>query len=238
MSSAAPEPANPAAARAERRLALLEEMAEIGMRLLRDLPDLVGEADAQRTAEAFARISRAVRLTLALEEKTDRFLAELLTGPQREEQPPAPVDYALRAFETRKAAIRERKANALDLLVAVSESEGESLESFEALCEALVESPHEVESAIRGERPLGATVEGLCARLGLGPELSRKVAGGWSAGYLATRPRFNPWRPPSPSPLLRDEPPSEAEARSACLRPAAGGTPAVQAPANRPRQLE
>jgi hypothetical protein len=210
---------DPAAARAERRLALLEEMAEIGMRMLRRLDD--NRASDAESVESYARVSRAVRLTLALEEKTDRFLAGLSADAQHEDQAPAPVDYAMQAFETRKAAIRERKADALDLLVAVSESEGESLESFEALCDALVESLDEVESCVRGERPLGATIEGLCARLGLGPELSRKVAQGWNAGYLASRPRFNPWRPPP-------------EARSAGLRSAAGGTPAVQAL----RQLE
>jgi hypothetical protein len=215
MSDPTPEPAeDPAAARAERRLALLEEMAEIGMRMLRRLDD--NRASDAESAEAFARISRAVRLTLALEEKTDRFLAELLTGPQRlaqgqgQGQAPEPVDYALQAHERRKAALRERKANAFDLLVAVSESEGESLESAEKLFDALAESIDVVESAVRGELPLPPMIEGVCARLGLGPELSRRVAEGWRAGYLATRPRFNPWRPSPASPLLRDEPPPTA----------------------------
>lgn len=194
----------PAFARTEWRLAFLQEMAEIGMRMLRRID--ARQADDAESADAFARISRAVRLTLALEEKTDRFRAELLAGPQREGQTPAPVNAALDAFEARKAAIRERKADALDLLVTVSESEGESLESFEALCDALAESMDEVESSVRGERPLGATIEGLCARLGLGPELSGRVAEGWNAGYLAGRPRFNPWAS------------------------SAGGTPAVQTP--------
>ena len=192
MSDPAPEPAeDPAVARAERRLALLQEMAEIGMRMLRRLDD--NRAGDAESAEAFARISRAVRLTLALEEKTDRFLAELLTGPQPEDQAREPVDDALQAFERRKTALRERKANAFDLLVAVSESEGESLESAEKLFDAVAETIDEAESAVRGELPLPPMIEGVCARLGLGPELSRRVAEGWRAGYLAGRPRFNPW---------------------------------------------
>jgi len=79
MSTPACDPAedalDPAAQRAERRLALLEEMAAIGMRILRRLDD--DRASDPDSVDAFARISRAVRLTLALEEKTDRFLADL-----------------------------------------------------------------------------------------------------------------------------------------------------------------
>ena len=195
MSSPTPEPANPtpAAQRAERRLARLEEMAELGMQLLRDLPKPTSEAEAPCIAEAFARISRAVRLTLALEEKSDRFLAELLGGALSARQAPVPVDPALDSFERQKTALRARKANAFDLLVAVSESEGESLESVEKLFDALAESPDEVEASFKGDQRLAPTIETVCARLGLGPELSSRVAEGWACGYLAARPRFNPW---------------------------------------------
>jgi len=180
-----------AAVRAERRLALLAEMAQLGMRMLRRLDQtLTNDTEA---AEAFARISRAVRLTLALEEKTDRFLAELLKGPQIEGQPPEPVDLAQQSFERQKTALRVRKANAFDLLVAVSESEGESLESVEKLLDALAESPDEVEGSFKGDQRLAPTIERLCAHLGLGPELSSRVAEGWECGYLAARTRFNPW---------------------------------------------
>ena len=198
MSADALTPEESAAAeRAERRLALLAEMAQLGMRMLRRLDQsLMNDTEA---AEAFARISRAVRLTLALEEKTERFRVELLTLPQRlaqgqgQDQPPEPVDYALQAHERRKAALRERKANAFDLLVAVSESEGESLESVEKLFDAVAETIDEAESAARGDRALEPMIETVCARLGLGPELSSRVAEGFECGYLAGRPRFNPW---------------------------------------------
>jgi len=182
---------DPAADRAERRLALLAEMAQLGMRMLRRLDQtLTNDTEA---AEAFARISRAVRLTLALEEKTDRFLAELLGGALSARQAPVPVDPALDSFERQKTALRARKANAFDLLVAVSESEGESLESAEKLFDALAESPDEVEASFTGDQRLAPTIETVCARLGLGPELSSRVAEGWACGYLAARPRFNPW---------------------------------------------
>ena len=180
-----------ALARAERRLGLLAEMAQLGMRMLRRLDQtLTNDTEA---AEAFARISRAVRLTLALEEKTDRFLAELLGGGLRAPQAAAPLDQALDSLERQKTALRERKADAFDLLVAVSESEGESLESAEKLFDAVAETMDEAESAIRGDRPLEPMIETVCARFGLGPELSSRVAEGFECGYLAGRPRFNPW---------------------------------------------
>jgi len=196
-----------ALARAERRLGLLAEMAQLGMRMLRRLDQtLTNDTEA---AEAFARISRAVRLTLALEEKTDRFLAELLRGPQIGCQAAAPIDQALDDCERQKAAVREREADAFDLLVAVSESEGESLESVEKLFDAVAETIDEAESAARGERPLEPMIETVCARFGLGPELSSRVAEGFECGYLAGRPRFNPWASSAASPTYGDDAPDD-----------------------------
>ena len=196
MSTPACDPAedalDPAAQRAERRLALLEEMAAIGMRILRRLDD--DRASDPDSVDAFARISRAVRLTLALEEKTDRFLADLRAGvvkPRQEAQPDAP---AACFTEPSAAAHNASKARAFDLICAVSETEGESLESFEALCEALVEPLEEDERAARRDWNHAPTIERLCRDIGLTPELSGRIAEGWRAGYLASRPRFNPWR--------------------------------------------
>ena len=164
---------------------------------------------ASTNRHAYARISRAVRLTLALEEKTDRFLAELSAGALSACKAPAPVDLALDSFERQKTALRARKANAFDLLVAVSESEGESLESVEKLFDAVAETIDEAESAARGERPLEPMIETVCARFGLGPELSSRVAEGFECGYLAGRPRFNPWASSAASPTYGDDAPDD-----------------------------
>ncbi|MGA2952918.1 MAG: hypothetical protein ABSD80_11865 [Caulobacteraceae bacterium] len=208
MSSCAPAPClDPAAARAERRLALLEEMAEIGMRLLRALP--AAEDESNQPAEAFARISRAVRLTLALEEKTDRFLAELKAGLVRETEEPACDEVVTSDRDRLLAAKGKRKARAFDLLLAVSESEGENLNDFEDLFDAMVERL-DVYDAATGfdDPPLEAAIERLCRAMGLTPELSAMVGEGHSCGYLAAQPAFNPfsrvrsipWDPNSPPP--------------------------------------
>jgi len=165
-----------------------------------------------------------VRLTLALEEKTDRFLAELAAGGLRAPQAPASAEYVLDDGERRKRAIREDKADAFDLLVAVSESEGENLESAEKLFDAVAETPDQVEASFKGDQRLAPTIETVCARLGLGPELSSRVAEGWECGYLAARPRFNPW-PQSAG----GTPAVHFEARSAAVPAAPLQTPAVQA---------
>src|ERR1022692_2426117 len=83
--SAAEAPADPAVRRAEERLAMLRELAEIGMRLTRaverralaeaeavEAPAAAARPAADRAnsfdpAAAFSSLSRAVRLTLALE---------------------------------------------------------------------------------------------------------------------------------------------------------------------------
>ena len=198
MSSLAPDcmetAPDAAAARAERRLALLEEMAEIGMNLLRRL-GAEADGDPRETGEAFAKLSRAVRLTLALEAKTDRELAELKAGVETES---AEQGRSRQAVNVRN----EKKANAFDLLVAVRESESES---FEDLLEAIAEpsgAPVETES---DSGPSGMVIDRLCRALGVSPALSSRVGAGWQTGYLATRPRRNPlketgmppvWPPP------------------------------------------
>lgn len=195
MSSPAPEgletAADPAAARAERRLALLEEMAEIGMNLLRSLS---ADEDTEKAVDAFAKVSRAVRLTLALEAKTDRELAELKAGPKvgamaADGPQGADLEIGGRFNDTLRNLRNQRKANAFDLIVAVSESESESLDD---LLDALAE-PFDTPWEEFGEGPrLNPMIERLCLGLGLPPEWSSKVSEGWST-YLGCRPRFNPF---------------------------------------------
>jgi hypothetical protein len=104
------DPADPRIVRAEERLAMLRELAELGMSMTRAFarralespptdPDdapapapapsaMAGAREASRAipgprhdpAESFARLSRAVRLTLAFEVKTEDQLANLRAG--------------------------------------------------------------------------------------------------------------------------------------------------------------
>jgi hypothetical protein len=80
-------PAESRIARAEARLGILRELAELGMKLTRALVSQSVEPAEAATpgprrdpADAFARLSRAVRLTLALEARTEDDLAALRAG--------------------------------------------------------------------------------------------------------------------------------------------------------------
>jgi hypothetical protein len=214
MSNLTPEPANPAAAqRAERRLALLEEMAELGMQLLRDLPKPASEAEAPRVADAFARISRAVRLTLALEEKTDRFLAELAAGVASAAGEEAAVvdddeDYNWRTGifweqQTRKRiGVEARISEAIDAEIADEET-------AKSLYLELDERLSDREACGRlMDHPFREAIERLCRDLNFEPDWSRWEGGGWAPGYARPQPLWREQRytsygapaPPTPSP--------------------------------------
>jgi hypothetical protein len=199
---------DPAVARAERRLRLLEEMAEIGMKLLRALEPGVAEAPSEKSpgktrdpADAFASLSRAVRLTLLLEAKTDEELRDLKEGIVRDR----PVDEARAGEKTRKAR-HEREARLQQLVLGVAVDRCETPEAFEnleaALTERLEYDPVYFDCLAR---PLRENVERLCKDLCLEPDWSRWDGEGWIDDGPPTRSRFSPFNTPSPKPLLDDD---------------------------------
>jgi hypothetical protein len=203
------DPAAPDArvARAEERLAFLRELAELGMALTRDLvgrtleaPDApepataaAADADAPKPApraipgprhdpaDSFARLSRAVRLSLALEAKAEEELADILAGGK---------DRAAAGAKTATAA----PANDEDFVFRVVPRDYPSAHRnrirdnvFEAINREITEviPAHEALDALyerlfEGERydafvhrPLKEAVQGICEDLGLSPDWSR-----------------------------------------------------------------
>ncbi len=76
-----------ALAQAERRRAMLQELAEIGMNLARDVGahaaaamSAINEDNGGDPTRAFATVSRAVRLTLAMEARNDAHILALRNG--------------------------------------------------------------------------------------------------------------------------------------------------------------
>jgi hypothetical protein len=238
MSDAAPETSgdeapDPSVQRAERRLRLLEELSEIGMELVRGLrarttvdgasgesasgeaPSEAGPGRLANAAEAFARLSRAVRLTLALEAKTDQALQDLKSGlaPAREEARARAADYERLAAERARVAAAQdrdaREARVFDLVFTAAEVEIGDSEAFDDLLEALTERLDQDEAY--GDLlkwPLRETVERLCRDLDLTPDWSRWEDEGWTKGYAPLRPRFSRFNRPSRRPLLSPvEPP-------------------------------
>jgi hypothetical protein len=189
----AEEAPDPSIARAERRLRLLEELTEIGMELVRALKQ---RAEADETsagkdpAAAFAPLSRAIRLTLALEAKTCQELRNLKASVVRareEEQvrPAQPAQViAKQSRETRIGRVR-------DLVLCVAESEAPDMDAFDTLYENLNDqlAGHDYGFGY-AERPLRESVERLCATLGLKPGWSRWTDEGWNLDDVPVRPDF------------------------------------------------
>jgi hypothetical protein len=171
--------------RGERRLAMLGELAEIGMGLARDLGrrvaeraaggDADGAPEAAEAALAYARIARAVRLTLALEAKFEADLKAL----DAEGRAAAAAARAEADDRRATASLRglARKYEALDgLCEAIDEQVGEGAgaeREAEALKERLVERLNEFRDIEFADAPLAELVAGICRDLGVAfdPEL-------------------------------------------------------------------
>ena len=217
----AEETPDPSIARAERRLRLLEELSEIGMELARALKPgaqadktAADKAHGKDPAAAFAPLSRAIRLTLALEAKTCEALRDLKAGVVRAREEEH-VKAVARATAADDEATYASWTKVWDAVTTVARAEIEDGEAYEDLLEALDERLEEDEAyEDYDERPLRETVERLCKDLGLDPDWSRWDGEGWEAGYAPIRPRCSPFNQPSPHTVLRepDRPSAETPA--------------------------
>ena len=189
---------DPAVQRAERRLALLAELAEIGMELARVLkpspagedaaPAAADEAPARRRdpAEAFAGLSRAIRLTLAMEATADEALRDLVAGvvTVREEK----RERAAEAAHETASRFRQEREELIEMLVSEAAEQqitrNADVERFdhELADRLLVDEDFWNDPA----RPLREVVERFCDYFALAPDWSR-----W---------RDDEWAPPLPGP--------------------------------------
>jgi hypothetical protein len=218
-SPAADEAPDPAVLRAERRLRLLAELADIGMDLARALkpsaqadeaPDEAadggpatepGRTRRRDPAEAFAPLSRAIRLTLALEAKTDAELCDLKAGVLRAREEERTVTAERRKVAATKAAA-DREEKIRDLVVEAAEFEIEDCRDMLDLLNALDERLDEDAAYFdREQKPLRDIVEGLCADLTLAPDWSCWNGEGWTWTNRPARSPNSPFKTPSAKPL-------------------------------------
>jgi len=200
-------PAAGAIERAEQRLAMLRRLAELGMQLAEKLTEraLSAPADPEPKhdpAESFARVSRAVRLSLALEAKADQDLAALREGrapavPDVDPDAWTPPDDPLgKKTRDHPSAHRNRvRDNVWDVI------------NHETAINDLLPS-HEVlddlhERLTEGERydaflyrPLRESVEAICKDLGLTFDASRWTEDGFPPDTRNKRYDWpSMWRP-------------------------------------------
>jgi hypothetical protein len=198
-------------ARAERRLRVLAEIGDIGMRLMRKLEnpptkDEAANAPRPDPATAFTKLSRAVRLTLDLEERAEEALRAALAGEVAAHEKRRETRDRL-AGETEQKAWQDalsRVEDQIEIAIArESETEKEYFERFAAMDERL-ESDEAYEDV--RDRPFREVVERLCTEIGLTPDWSDWTDDGWPelpAGGPGTRHRWSPFHKPSPRPILK-----------------------------------
>jgi hypothetical protein len=196
----APEPAVDAAiARAEIRLAKLARLSDKALAMA----EAVKEDGSAESAQAFAKVSRAVRLTITLEAKLDDALAARRAGRAAEAErrraeaakdPYAPLNSG------KKARVRELVREVIDRETPDPEESDTLLDALEErlLCD---EAYEDIENL-----PVRDVVERLCADLELKPKWYRWDGEGWKPDPPFHRPLCSAFRTPSRRRVLADIP--------------------------------
>ena len=210
---------DPAVARAERRLRLLEELAEIGMELVRALRPAAEAAEAsdprpakgRDPVEQYASLSRSLRLTFALEAKTDEALAQLRAGVSqiRQRERVEREQFARAAAEKRQVARIDHVRNCVTPLFEAEAETPEQLDDFYSAIEQRLEEDPAYDDL--DASPLREIVERLCVDLCLNPDWSRWTGEGWSAEDRPSRPRCSRFNQPSSRPIWDDQPSHDLE---------------------------
>jgi hypothetical protein len=198
-----PEPAiDPAVARTEHSLALLERLAEKGLALAEAVP----EDGSAESAQAFAKLSRAVRLTIALKARLEEGPRPRTAGATAQAETPK-NDAGAEAADPFAALKTGRKARVRDLVREVIDRETPDAEDNDILVDALEERLlcDEAYDDIE-DLPVRDVVERLCADLKLKPNWSRWTGEGWKPNPPFTRPLCSDFRTPSRRPILNDAP--------------------------------
>ena len=205
MSDATPSP-DPrlavALARAERRLDLLQELAGMGMALARELNQRFIEGPHRPEprpdpARAFAAVSRAVRLTLILEARTEKQILAWRRGDLASIDALEPEPFLAPRFDSpmkRRERVRDCVAAVIDR-EALDPNEAEWMRGRvqRELIETEDLDDHRLKVGFR------ACVEAICDDLGLKPDWSR-----WSDDHgLDFEADVAPRAPPPTSPTFK-----------------------------------
>jgi len=210
---------------AELRLRAVEELLDVGMALTRNLREraLAGQpqGDAQKPGAAsdaaapdyageFAKLSRAVRLTLAMHARFDDALHALRTGAatavkeRRETREGAAEQAAEQAEGEKREDLEDAVAEQVEIAIArEAESERDHDERLAAMYERL---DRDAAYDDLTDRPFRDIVEQLCHELCLTPDWSDWTDKGWPSPApigSAARTPFSPFHQPSPRPLLK-----------------------------------
>jgi hypothetical protein len=168
---------------------MLERLAQKGLALA----EAVQEDGSAQSAEAFAKLSRAVRLTLIL-------MAKLEEGPRARTEDAERGDPYAALKIGRKARMRELVREVIDRETPDPEDNDTLVDALEErlLCD---EAYDDIE-----DLPARDIVERLCADLQLKPDWGRWTGEGWTPDPPFHRPLGSHFRTPSQRPILNDAP--------------------------------
>ena len=204
---------------AELRLRAVEELLDVGMDLTRNLRERVHAGQSQEPtkgwapdiappdyAGAFAKLSRAVRLTLDMHARFDEALSALRAGKAAavRERRETRERSAENAEEARLDKLREDVGGQVRIAIGrEAESERDYDERISAMYERLESDAAYDDLADWSFRDIVAQ---LCTELCLTPDWSGWTEEGWPEPPpigVAARRVFSPFHRPSPRPLLK-----------------------------------
>jgi hypothetical protein len=200
-----------------RRLAMLGEIAEVGMTMMRSLAaaaaapaesaeiaETAKSGSQPRPAADYDRLARSVRLTLRFEAETAQALCDVVSGEAR-----AKAARETRRREREEAAAEERRKEVRSEVEwrvrAAAEAEITEDTELDDLDEALEERlDHDEAYQDLEDRPLREVVEALCRDLDLAPDFSDWTDDDFALpeDRVAPRPRGSPFERPSRKPVL------------------------------------
>ncbi|MGB8843592.1 MAG: hypothetical protein WCC64_21280 [Aliidongia sp.] len=196
------------------KLGMLREMAEMGMEMARDVRDqAVAEPapeppakpsrDSDALARAFARLTRAVRIAIALHTR--------LEEDHRRQGEASAADRARRATEARdqhRAYQRDKVKRVIDATLDAAAGDddddaGEDGNERERLEDEWRERLLDFDDyALGGTRSIGEIIARICRDLGVTPDWTRWVDADWARDEMATKPPGSPyavWPPVRPA---------------------------------------
>jgi hypothetical protein len=175
--------------RAERHLAVLRELAGIGMDLARKVQRQADQSDTvpAELVLTFSRIARAVRQTVALEA---RLADDRLTRRRKVEADERAERYA--RGRARKAAVKDIVERVIDA------GDGHDTERLLDDLDERLDDPSD--DADFAERPLGELVAAICRDLGVTLDWSLFEAEDWAISADPAAPPGVPRLTPSPTP--------------------------------------
>ena len=214
-----------------RRLAMIEEMAEGGMVVMRDLRRLTEAAQeapaseddlaaAEERARTYGRLTRSMRLNLALDAKMREDLRRRMDPPEEAEDDHAsrwsdkgyddpaktPIMRAYGDVMARNAVNAILNGAIDDQIADKGEVERLKVDLYERLYDS-----EDYRILVDEWRDLGRVLEAICQDLGVELELSQWKSESWAMGALASRPVRPPGArhtaPPEWSLDLRDRSP-------------------------------